>query len=171
MAPESSQLKGAGNSSEHETNTGALVFLVVLMIVVSAVTLSMAHPQSGGDSSHSANQADTPRMQQLQKAAPSVLSSMPQNMPNPDVLRIVELINDKNGQNSQSIVRFETPHTINKLFTDYEEWMQGAGYRVAETNQKPGSATLIAGNGSEQLFVTMADMAEYRRVELNFVRL
>jgi len=174
----SDQAGTSPGGSEHETHTTALVFLVLVTFLVVGITFSMAQPYEPGTqetqpSTVVENKANTPAQSGVDISR--ALRVFPQGLPTPNSAELTTVSNAENGSMAQHIVRLETDQPLSTLFDQYKfdqynQWAQSSGFQVTDANQNGSNAAIALARPDSQLFITMVDLQDSRRVEFNQVQ-
>jgi len=160
----------SSSAKRQETSTTALTVLVLVMLVVAGTALSLAQPTVTQDPDQSAEISKAPSGDTSFRSSRNLsaaLNAFPQTLPAPQPSRVVTILQKKNNNIAQHIVRYETSKSLDDLYAEYRGWAETSEFRVGSVSRGSSGAALILGNSNSQLFVTMNNVADRRRVELN----
>jgi hypothetical protein len=168
----SQQYPKSSSATKQQTSTTALIVLVSVTLVVAGTALSLAQPTATKDLDQPpevnpkiSSETDFRSRRNLSAA----LNAFPQTLPAPQPSRVVTILQKKNNNVAQHIVRYETNKSLDDLYTEYRSWAETSKFRVTNVSRGSSGAALILGNSNSQLFITMNNVADRRRVALNQV--
>ena len=176
--PEYQSTNRQSGSSEHETHTGALVFLTLVALLVVGIAFAMAQPATDRGNSgrvlvqaeNRTNQASSPKSTNASRDMSAVMQALPDTLPAPRLSQVTTASQAEDDSFAQNIVRFETQQPLANLYDQYHGWAKDSSLRVGKSTQNDSSASIVLAADGSQMFITMTDLSERRRVEINHVR-
>jgi hypothetical protein len=156
---------------EHRTHISALVFLVLVTLVVVAVALSMATPQTDDASPVATTQQKSPTPSE--RTPVNDLAGLPSNPPVPDTATIQQNFRNQmvSGQ-TQRVAVFQYPNgPTAELIREFSDWAESRNFTVTETNQSKNSGVILAQQQNARLIITIANSLEVVWVEISHIEL